>query len=264
MLNPASRPHPGRQLLPAAPAGRRGQRLPGRPGRGRSSTDGVPVGVEREGVVLAPGRGLGARARTTPASRTRGSPGSRRSALHVMTYVAYGPLGPEAGAGRLDGPARLAAARPDPLRATSRSLDTDLNLFPNKDAVFFPEPVPGPGRRARVRDAAPADVGPRLVPRRRGRAPAGRRRPTTGPASGSPTSRSRTVRARPRRAGPAAATTGWSRCPSTPSRQLKIGAGPPPIRVAEGWLLIHHGVSGAIGRRAASRSSRRCTTRPAR
>jgi len=28
--------------------------------------------------------------------------------------------------------------------------------------------------------------------------------------------------------------------------ELKIGAGPPPIRVDEGWLLIHHGVTGHI------------------
>ena len=27
---------------------------------------------------------------------------------------------------------------------------------------------------------------------------------------------------------------------------LKIGAGPPPIRIPEGWLLIHHGVSGVL------------------
>jgi predicted GH43/DUF377 family glycosyl hydrolase len=27
---------------------------------------------------------------------------------------------------------------------------------------------------------------------------------------------------------------------------LKIGAGPPPIRVEEGWLLIHHGVIGHV------------------
>ena len=27
---------------------------------------------------------------------------------------------------------------------------------------------------------------------------------------------------------------------------LKIGAGPPPLRVDEGWLLIHHGVSGEL------------------
>jgi predicted GH43/DUF377 family glycosyl hydrolase len=25
---------------------------------------------------------------------------------------------------------------------------------------------------------------------------------------------------------------------------VKIGAGPPPVRVEQGWLLIHHGVSG--------------------
>ena len=27
---------------------------------------------------------------------------------------------------------------------------------------------------------------------------------------------------------------------------LKIGAGPPPVRVDEGWLLIHHGVTGEM------------------
>jgi predicted GH43/DUF377 family glycosyl hydrolase len=27
---------------------------------------------------------------------------------------------------------------------------------------------------------------------------------------------------------------------------VKIGAGPPPVRVDEGWLLIHHGVTGAL------------------
>ena len=28
--------------------------------------------------------------------------------------------------------------------------------------------------------------------------------------------------------------------------QLKIGAGPPPVRTADGWLLLYHGVSGRI------------------
>ena len=60
-----------------------------------------------------------------------------------MTYVAYGPLGP-----------RPALAVSADLRTWRRlgpihfeyqpDLDTDLNLFPNKDVVFFPEPVPGP------------------------------------------------------------------------------------------------------------------------
>ena len=32
-----------------------------------------------------------------------------------------------------------------------------------------------------------------------------------------------------------------------PYEEVKIGAGPPPIRVDEGWLLIHHGVVGDVG-----------------
>jgi predicted GH43/DUF377 family glycosyl hydrolase len=28
--------------------------------------------------------------------------------------------------------------------------------------------------------------------------------------------------------------------------ELKIGAGPPPLRVEEGWLLLHHGVTGEM------------------
>ena len=90
-----------------------------------------------------------------------------------MTYVAYGPLGP-----------RLALAVSEDLESWRRlgplhydyapELDTDLNLFPNKDAVWFPEPVPGPDGEPGLRDAAPADVGPGLAARGRGRAPARR------------------------------------------------------------------------------------------
>ena len=63
--------------------------------------------------------------------------------VHLMTYVAYGPLGP-----------RAALAVSDDLRSWKRlgpfhfeyqdDLDTDLNLFQNKDVVFFAEPVPDP------------------------------------------------------------------------------------------------------------------------
>jgi predicted GH43/DUF377 family glycosyl hydrolase len=31
-----------------------------------------------------------------------------------------------------------------------------------------------------------------------------------------------------------------------PFEELKIGGGPPPLRVDEGWLLIHHGVAGKM------------------
>src|SRR5665647_2808088 len=63
--------------------------------------------------------------------------------LHVMSYVAFGPLGP-----------RPALAISADLRVWRRlgpvpfeyqpELDADLNLCPNKDVVFFPEVVPGP------------------------------------------------------------------------------------------------------------------------
>src|SRR5260370_2876391 len=62
---------------------------------------------------------------------------------YVMAYAAYGPLGPRIG---------LAVSRDlvswERLGPVSfdyqSSLKTDLNLYCNKDAMFFPEPVPGP------------------------------------------------------------------------------------------------------------------------
>ena len=93
--------------------------------------------------------------------------------VHVMTYVAYGPLGPRLALAVSDGSALWSRLGPVHF-AYEPDLDIDLNLFPNKDAVFFPEPVPGPGRRPCYAHAAPADVGPGLDPRRRGRRPAGR------------------------------------------------------------------------------------------
>jgi predicted GH43/DUF377 family glycosyl hydrolase len=34
--------------------------------------------------------------------------------------------------------------------------------------------------------------------------------------------------------------------PAHPFEELKIGGGPPPVRVPEGWLVIHHGVTGRL------------------
>jgi predicted GH43/DUF377 family glycosyl hydrolase len=34
--------------------------------------------------------------------------------------------------------------------------------------------------------------------------------------------------------------------PENDYEAVKIGAGPPPLRVEQGWLLIHHGVSGTL------------------
>ncbi|MFF5173227.1 hypothetical protein ACFY3U_11370 [Micromonospora sp. NPDC000089] len=202
--------------------------------------DGVPVGVRRRGVVLAPDEGWerGLHNAGVEDPRTTWLPDLGR---HLMTYVAYGPLGP-----------RLALATSTDLVAWRRlgpvqfgyqpDLDTDLNLFPNKDAVFFPEPVPGPdGRPCYAMLHRPMwDLG-WFRPGEGVHLPAG----TTDPRPGIwisyvPVDEARAdvgALARPRHHRRVALS-------AFPFEELKIGAGPPPLRVPEGWLLIHHGVTG--------------------
>ena len=204
--------------------------------------DGVPAGVRRRGVVLAPDAGWerGATTAGVEDPRVTTIPGL---GCHVMTYVAYGPLGP-----------RLALAVSEDLESWRRlgplhyryapELDTDLNLFPNKDAVWFPEPVPGP-------DGSPAyamlhrpmwDLGWM----REGEGvhlPAGVTDERPGiwvsyvPAEEAERDLSALTRLRDHRLV-ALSEFEWE--------SLKIGAGPPPLRVDEGWLVIHHGVSGKL------------------
>ncbi|MBM2614815.1 hypothetical protein JIG36_04495 [Actinoplanes sp. LDG1-06] len=207
-----------------------------------SLRDGVPVGVERRGVVLAPDmgweRGLSNAGVEDPRTTWVPSLG-----LHLMTYVAFGPLGP-----------KLALAVSTDLHTWERlgpvqfqyqaDLDTDLNLFPNKDAVFFPTPVPGP------------DGTPCYAMLHRPMWDLGWLRPGEGvhlPAG-----------ITDERAGiwisyvPAASVEADVRALTRPQdhrcvamsefafEELKIGGGPPPLRVPEGWLLIHHGVTGYV------------------
>jgi predicted GH43/DUF377 family glycosyl hydrolase len=203
-------------------------------------SDGIPTGVRREGIVLAPDegweRGLNNAGVEDPRVTWIPSLG-----MHVMTYVAYGPLGP-----------KPALAVSDDLRAWSRlgplhfeyqtDLDTDLNLFPNKDTVFFPEPVPDP-------DGEPAYA---MLHRpmwdlgwfREGEGvhlPAGVRDDRPGiwvsfvPVAEVERGLANLVRLRHHR---------LVAMSEYPFEELKIGAGPPPLRVPEGWLVIHHGVAG--------------------
>ena len=216
--------------------------------------DGVPVGVERQGVVLEPDRswerGVGNAGVEDPRITWMADLG-----LHVMTYVAYGPLGP-----------RTALAVSTDLREWRRlgpvlftyddALDIDLNLFHNKDAVFFPEPVIAPdGVRSFAVLHRPmwdlsetkADQGVVL--------PAGIDDPRQSiwisyvPVDAV--------------AEDLSALTLWSQHrflagPEYPFEVTKIGGGPAPLRVPEGWLLLHHGVTGPSSAR--STTSRTSTT----
>ncbi len=203
---------------------------------------GVPAGVERRGVVLAPDAGWerGASNAGVEDPRVTFMPSLN---AHLMTYVAYGPLGP-----------RLALAVSEDLTTWRRlgpvhfeyqpDLDTDLNLFPNKDAVFFPEPVPGPdGEPAYAMLHRPMWDLSWIRDGEGTHLPAG----VTDDRPGIWISyvpvdlvqkdvSALTHQARHRLVAMS----------EYPFEALKIGAGPAPIRVDEGWLLIHHGVTGTI------------------
>jgi predicted GH43/DUF377 family glycosyl hydrolase len=205
---------------------------------------GRPIGARRDGVVLAPDEGW-------ERSHSHGGVEDPRTTwvptlnVHVMAYGAFGPLGP-----------RPALAVSEDLRNWRRlgpvhfeyqpELDADLNLFSNKDVVYFPEPVPGPdGRPSYAMLHRPTwDLGD-LLGGSDVFLPAGLDDPRPGIwISYTPVDEVR---------GDLRALTHVRShrlvaLPEYDYEILKIGAGPPPIRVEEGWLLIHHGVSGTLAR----------------
>ncbi|MET0864766.1 MAG: glycosidase [Nakamurella sp.] len=205
-------------------------------------TGGVPVGVERAGVALEPDRGW-ERANTHAGVEDPRVTWIEALNTHVMTYVAYGPLGP-----------RPAVAVSPDLRSWTRlgpihfeyddDLDLDLNLCSNKDVVFFPEAVPGPDGRpsfaALHRPTWDLDV---VAPGMGEYLPAGTTDNRPGiwisylPVEDVMSDISELTQFRHHRQ---VALSEFD------FEVVKIGAGPPPMRIPEGWLLIHHGVAGRL------------------
>ena len=203
---------------------------------------GMPVGVERDGIVLEPDRGWerGFANAGVEDPRVTFIP---RLGLHVMTYVAYGPLGPKTAVATsvdLRTWTRLGPA----LFAYDDALDMDLNLFHNKDTVFFPEPVIAPdGVESFAVLHRPMWDLDEIKKGQGVRVPAGitDTRQSIWIAYIPVADVERDIRA--------LAFWGQSRFlagPEFPFEALKIGGGPPPIRVPEGWLLLHHGVTGEL------------------
>lgn len=203
---------------------------------------GIPAGVEREGLALAPERDWEQGAQNGGVEDPRVT---YIAALgrYVMTYVAFGPLGP-----------RPAVAVSDDARHWQRlgpatfdyddALGIDFGIFPNKDCVFFPTPVEDPsGRNAIAVLHRPSWGLDDIRPGEGTRGPSTLRdhRPGIWIAF---------VPLHEARAD-LAALTRWSQsmplaAPAAGFEALKIGAGPAPVKVPEGWLLIHHGVTGRI------------------
>jgi predicted GH43/DUF377 family glycosyl hydrolase len=193
---------------------------------------GVPVGVHRGDIVLRPdeawerggGRGGVEDPRATWIDRL---------GVYVLAYTAQGPYG-----------ARTALAvstdfvtwrRLGPLHfAYDPDLAHDLNIFPNKDVVAFPEPVRAPDGTTAFAFLHRPMWDPALG------LPVGVDDPRHGMwVSFVPVDRvvdDLTFLVQLSQHRPVA-------LPAYPFEQLKIGAGPPPVRVPEGWLLVHHGVS---------------------
>jgi predicted GH43/DUF377 family glycosyl hydrolase len=201
---------------------------------------GVPTEVRREGVALAPERSW---------ERGDGHAGvedpriTRVEALDcwLMTYVGWGPLGP-----------RTALATSTDLISWRRlgplvfgyddGTDVDLNLVCNKDVVVLPEPVPGPDGRPALAVLHRPMWGDGIDGNGTGGyAPAA----AGGPGLSIWLSYVDLARARSDRRLLTVLT--GHREIMRPERDWeldKIGAGAPPVRVREGWLLTYHGVSG--------------------
>ena len=213
-------------------------------GRARLLVEGgQPVGVERDGVALEPSRGW-------EHGHHHGGVEDPRITfiaelgVHVMTYVAFGPIGPRP-ALALSQDGRDWRRLGPILFDYDDSLDTDLNLFPNKDVVFFPDLVPGPhGRPSYAVLHRPMwDDLSYLRPDEPPPLPAGLADPRPGIwisyVDADCVARDLTALTHLRDHRLVAS-------PEQPWESLKIGAGPAPLRVPEGWLLIYHGVEGQL------------------
>jgi predicted GH43/DUF377 family glycosyl hydrolase len=207
--------------------------------------DGTPTGVVREGVVLEPERPFERGATHAGVEDPRVT---RIDALGVwvMTYVAYGPLGPRTALAVSEDLASWRRLGPVTFEYDDTSTDTagtDLGLFPNKDTLFLPEPVIAPNgvESLAVLHRPMWDLG-EIVPGEGVLAPSGQDARQSIWMAFVPLEQARRG---------IESLTHWTgsrlvAAPRYPFEEVKIGGGPPPVRVPEGWLLLHHGVTGHL------------------
>lgn len=206
--------------------------------------NGDPAGVERLGVVLEPdevwernGAGGGVEdPRVTYVAVLD---------AWVMAYTAFGSFGPRpALAVSTDGRdwRRLGMLRH---RYEPDTLATDLNLYPNKDAIWFPDPVVGPDGTpclAMLHRPTWDLTGMSTVDYDA--------TPPTGTTDPRPSIWVSFVPVDEAVADVRALTDLRMHrevaVPEQPWEAEKIGGGTPPIRTAAGWLTIHHGVTGHL------------------
>jgi predicted GH43/DUF377 family glycosyl hydrolase len=243
VLNPATAHHDGEVFLfPRLVAEGNYSRI----GRARVvfNTAGTPVEVERLGVVLEPEEAwelhVGGGGVEDP--RITHLP---RLGRWIMTYTAFGPLGARIGLAASADLERWERLGPVSF-AYDPALGTDLNLYPNKDAVIFPEPIVDPsGRPAYAMLHRPMWDLSLVRPGEDERPPAGLADPRPGiwVSFVAASAVEADLRALTRFDGHRLVAL-----PERPWEALKIGGGSPPLRISEGWLVVYHGVAGTSSR----------------
>jgi predicted GH43/DUF377 family glycosyl hydrolase len=199
---------------------------------------GNPKGVERLGVALEPRELYEINPKTGGGVEDPRIVYLAARQCYIMLYTAYGPEGPRvAGAISRD---LLRWRRTGLVRFTPHQ-GTDFGAHHNKDALLFPEPVPGA-------DGRPALA---LIHRPTAAAAPGEATGLVPPLAPADTRPGMWISYAPlddiiaRRH----VVFGDHHLLAAPARrweQLKIGGGAPPIRLADGWLVLYHGVSGKI------------------
>jgi beta-1,2-mannobiose phosphorylase / 1,2-beta-oligomannan phosphorylase len=198
---------------------------------------GDPTGVARRGYALEPTESYEQNARTAgceDARITYVEPLRR----YLMTYTAYGPLGPRIALA--ESTDLLSWQRLGPVKFTfDPALRVDFDLYDNKDAILFPELVNDPyGRPVLALLHRPAHI------------QAGRVVLPQGIVEQRASIWISYCALEQAQSTPAALLT-WRdhtllATPAQPWEETKIGAGTPPIRTPHGWLMIYHGVAGQI------------------
>lgn len=201
-----------------------------------------PVGVERMGYALEPTE------RYEQNERTSGCEDPRVTFIaaldrYVMTYVAYGPLGPRVALAISDDGLvwdRVGVAK----YANVPQYRTDFDMYVNKDAMLFPEPVRDPQGRLALAMIHRPDYNA-----------------TWWLETGYHSQPHTVTETRPGMWLSYAPLDAIQRDhrqlqfwydhqflagPEQPWEELKIGGGTQPVRTPLGWLTIFHGVSGTL------------------
>jgi predicted GH43/DUF377 family glycosyl hydrolase len=217
----------------------------------RFDTNDNPCTVERLGYALEPNESYEQNRLTAGCEDARVTQVAALGA-YVMTYTAYGPLGP-----------RIALATSHDLMNWRRlglakfasGHGVEFDLYSNKDAVVFPDLITDPAGRLSVGllhrptyDLAHSCETAYCV------VPQGVRdaRPSIWlsycPIDALDSSLDDLVYFRHHR---------LVAVPEQPWEQLKIGAGTPPVPIPQGWLVLFHGVS-TVGRAGGPATIRYC------